>query len=82
MMKLVKQLFLVMAIVVGVSITASAQSNDNKKDPPPKKDPPVIVVKPDKNQPKEDKKDDKKDDKKKPETAFYSVSESIHISFV
>ena len=78
MKKLVKQIFLVMAIVVGVSITASAQSNDKK--PPPKEKPPVIIIKDkDKEKPKDEK---PKDEKKKPEMALLGVSRDTHISFV
>ncbi len=59
MMKKLKQLLLVTALVAGISVSASAQKEGDKK-PPPKEPPPTIPVKPDK-KPKEDKpKDDKK----------------------
>lgn len=54
-----KQLLFAVALVIGISITASAQKDGDKK-PPPKEKPPIIVVNPDK-KPKEDKpKGDKK----------------------
>ncbi len=67
MMKNLKQLLLVTALVAGISISASAQKEGDKK-PPPKEPPPTIVVKPDK-KPKEDKPKD--DDKKKPQFMMY-----------
>ncbi len=59
MMNNLKQLFFAAALVIGISITASAQKEGDKK-PPPKEKPPIIVPNPDK-KPKEDKpKGDKK----------------------
>jgi hypothetical protein len=60
MMKTLKQLFFVAALVVGVSIPAFAQQKEGDKKPPPKEKPPTIEVEP-KKKPKEEKpKDDKK----------------------
>ncbi len=67
MINTLKQLLFAFALVVVVSITASAQKEGDKK-PPPKKDPPVIVVTP-KNPPKEDK---PKSDKK-PEAMIFNI---------
>ncbi len=64
-MNILKQLLFTMTIIVGISITASAQKDGDKK-PPPKPSPPVIVVEPKK--PKEDK--PKNDDKRKKPEAF------------
>ena len=78
-MKVLRQLILLAAIMVGFSLTAMAQRQDDKK-PPPKDNPPKIRVedkKPDK--PKDDKKDDRKDDKGKPELAFISISGEVEI---
>lgn len=71
-MKNFKQLIFAIAVVVGFSITASAQQNDGKKIPPKDK-PPVIIPK---DKPKEDKpRDDRnKDNKgKKPELFFMNL---------
>ena len=55
MIKNLKHSLLAVALVIGFSMTASAQKEDDKKPPPPPKGrPPVIVVNPDK-KPKEDK---------------------------
>lgn len=57
-MKTLKQIFLTAMIVIGISMTASAQDKDRKQRPP--KEPPVIVPgknredKPKENPPKED----------------------------
>ena len=64
-MKTLKQLLFAIAIVISVSMTASAQKDGDKK-PPPKPSPPIIVVEPKK--PKEDK--PKNDDKRKKPEAF------------
>ncbi len=72
-MNILKQLLFTMTIIVGISITASAQKDGDKK-PPPKPSPPVIVVPPTKNPPKEDK--PKSDDKRKrPEIFRFSFVE-------
>ena len=67
-MKTLKRLLLVFGLVVGLTITASAQSKGKDKKPPPKKDPPVVVVdrSKDKNRPKSKPKTRKKDKRKKP----------------
>lgn len=69
-MKVLRQLTLFAALMVGFSLTAMAQRQDDKK-PPPKENRPTIPVKP-KN---DDKKPDKpKDDKKRPEMALATSS--------
>jgi hypothetical protein len=69
-MKNLKQIIFVALLLVGVSVTASAQKEGDKK-PPPKEKPPVIVVEP-KKDPKEDKpKEDKPKDGKKPQLIIF-----------
>lgn len=83
-MKILKQLFLAIALVVGISITASAQKPDGKK-PPPKEQPPVVPVEPKKpkeEKPKDNDKDDKDNKGKKPEISFYLSENRIEINFV
>lgn len=44
-MKSLKRILMIGGLLVGLSLTVSAQDGkDKKKDPPPKKDPPVVVV--------------------------------------
>ena len=78
MMKVLSQLLLLTAITVGFSLTALAQSQNDKK-PPPKEDPPKIKVEPKKpDKPNEDKKDnDRRDDKRKPELAFINQTGEV-----
>ncbi|MCA1623190.1 MAG: hypothetical protein LC778_05215 [Acidobacteria bacterium] len=83
-MKIFKQLLFALILVIGISITASAQENQKKT--PPKENPPgfKIVPKDPKEKPKEDKpKDDRnKDNKeKKPEMFFLNSTNEIKISF-
>ena len=74
-MKNLKHILLAIALVAGISLTASAQNNDNKNRPPKEK-PPVVPVEPKK--PKEDK--PKNNDKgKKPEIYFYLSENRIEI---
>jgi hypothetical protein len=75
-MKVLKQLLFAFAVTICLSLTASAQRQDDKKNTPPKdkdKVPFIQVV------PKDDKKpkgnDRPKDDKKKPESIFFRFSE-------
>lgn len=77
-MKNLKQTLLAIALVVGFSLTASAQNNDQKK-PPPKEKPPVVPVEPKK--PKEDKPKDS-DRGKKPQISFYISENRIEIESV
>lgn len=76
-MKNLKQILLAIALVVGFSLTASAQNNDQKK-PPPKEKPPVIPVEVKK--PKDEKPKDN-DKGKKPEMVFYISANRIEIDF-
>ena len=64
-MKNLKQIFFAVALVVGISLTASAQKKEDKK--PPEKKPPVIVVTP--KPPKED----KPKDGKKPQALIFNI---------
>jgi len=73
MMKTLKQLFFVAALVIGISIPAFAQKKEDKK-PPPKETPPVIVVNPDK-KPKEE----KPKDNKKPQFMMYKSKYTISL---
>ncbi len=66
-MKTLKQLLFAIAIVLGISMTASAQKGDDKKTPPKSGNPPVIVVVP-KDKPKEEK--PKPDERRKKPEAF------------
>ena len=43
-MKVLRQILLLTAIMVGFSFSALAQRQDDKKNPPPKQDPPKIRV--------------------------------------
>ena len=79
-MKVLRQILLLTAITVGFSLTAMAQSQDQKKDPPPKQDPPKIKIKEKENdKPKDDKRDDRRDDKRKPELAFINDSGEFEV---
>lgn len=51
-------------MVIGIAVTALAQSNEQPKKPPPKDPPPKVVVPPDKKPPPP--RDDKPKDGKKP----------------
>lgn len=69
-MKFLKYTLFTFALVVGFSMTSTAQNKD-RNDPPPKKDPPVVVVKDkDKDKTKDKPKDDNRDKPKKPEGYF------------
>ncbi len=72
MIKHLKHSLFAVVLVIGFSITASAQKED-KKPPPPKEKPPVIVVNPEK-KPKEDK---PKSDKKPEARIFWKRDETI-----
>lgn len=74
MMKKLKQLLLVTALVAGISVSASAQKEGDQK-PPKKEPPPTIPVKPEKKPPKEDK---PKDDKK-PQLMMYKSKYTISL---
>ena len=76
-MKNLKHILLAIALVIGISITASAQNNDKK--PPPKQNPPSVPVEPKK--PKDEKPKDN-DKGKKPEIALYLSENRIEIDSV
>ena len=68
-MKNLKQIFFIAVLLIGISITASAQNKGDKKPPP--KEPPVIVVEPKK--PKEEKpKENKPKGGKKPQVMIFN----------
>jgi hypothetical protein len=70
-MKIFKQILLITAVVIGISVSAQAQQDGKKT--PPKDKPPVIVIKGknDKDKPKDERPRDGKDNKgKKPEMFF------------
>lgn len=74
-MKEFKKILLGIALIIGFSMTASAQSNDNKNRPPKDK-PPVVPVEPKK--PKDEK--PKNDNRgKKPEMSFYISENRVEI---
>ncbi len=76
-MKNLKHILLAIALIVGMSISASAQKDEKK--PPPKERPPVVPVEPKK--PKEDKPKDN-DKGKKPGIVFYLSENQIEITSV
>lgn len=66
-MKVLKQILFTFALLIGIAVTASAQSgNSQPKKPPPKPPPPVVKV------PEGDKKPPR-DEKKKPGMAWIMV---------
>jgi hypothetical protein len=68
MMKVLRQLTLFAALIVGFSLTATAQKPDDKKNPPPKENVPKISPQPKKpDKPKDDKKND---DRRRPGMAM------------
>lgn len=64
MMKFLRQILLTALLVVGFSLTAAAQRDDNQNRPP-KKDPPTIPA-PDKDRPKDRPKDDDRNNNNRP----------------
>lgn len=81
-MKTLKQILFIMIFVIGVSISASAQKNDNDQKTPPKRDPPKIDVTPKKDPPKEKpRENDRNNDNRgrKPEMVFVSIAGEIEI---
>jgi hypothetical protein len=67
-MRVLRQILFTAAMVIGVALTASAQSSEQPKRPPPKDPPPKVVVPQDKKPPPP--RDDKKGDGKKPGLAW------------
>ena len=83
-MKILKQIFLILAISIGASMAASAQDKDQKQRPP--KDPPKIVPgdkdrekPPRENRPKED--DKNKGGNKKPQLFLNKTTGETEIIF-
>lgn len=81
MMKALRQILLLAAIMVGFSLTAMAQRQDDKRDTPKKDKPPKIRVedKKDRDKPKDDRRDDRRDRRKPEEMAFLNGSGKIEI---
>ena len=52
-MNTLKQILFIFAVIIGLSIAASAQKNDDQKKPPPKDPPPVVNPRQDKPPPRE-----------------------------
>lgn len=69
-MKTLKQLLFAVAVVIGLTMSASAQKDGDKKTPPKEGKPPIVVVEPKK--PKDDK---PKDDRKKPQAEIFYLRE-------
>jgi len=79
MMKNLKRLLFITALVAGISISAFAQKEGDKK-PPPKEKPPTIEIEP-KKKPKEEKpKEEKPKDDKKPQAMVFKGK--YELSFV
>jgi hypothetical protein len=83
-MKFLRQILFMAIVVIGFSITAMAQKDDDKNRP--KKDPPVIVA-PDKDRPKDRPKDDGRNNNnnnrpKKPQDIIYFSGNRAEISSV
>ena len=78
MMKNLKRLLFITALVAGISISAFAKKEDKK--PPPKEKPPTIEIEP-KKKPKEEKpKEEKPKDDKKPQAMVFKGK--YELSFV
>jgi hypothetical protein len=67
-------------VMIGLSMTAMAQKQDDNKNRPPK-DPPKIVA-PDKDRPPDKPKDDNSNRPKKPQDAIFVGGNQIKISLV
>lgn len=84
MMKIFKQILLMTLLVVGFSMTAMAQRDDNQNRP--KKDPSVEIVPADKDKPKDRPKDDGNNNNnnrpKKPRDSYLEGENIIEISSV
>jgi hypothetical protein len=75
-MKVLKQILFTFALLIGIAITASAQSGNNQpKKPPPKPPPPVVKV-------PDEKKPPPRDDKKKPGMAWVMVQRESDLVLV
>lgn len=77
MMKVLRQITLFAALMIGFSLTATAQRQDDQKKPPPKDPPPKIKVEPKKpDKPNDDKRND---DRRRPGMAFFLESDEAEI---
>ena len=82
-MKVLKQILFMTIVVIGFSMTAMAQKQDDDKKNRPPKDPPQIVA-PDKDKPKDNNNDNRNNDNrpKKPESAVFINGDRTDISAV
>jgi outer membrane biosynthesis protein TonB len=72
-MKTLKQFLFAITMVIGISMTASAQKDGDKKTPPKEGKPPVIVVEPKKTKPEEKPKPEER--RKKPEMFIFRFAD-------
>lgn len=80
-MKILKQLLFMALVIIGFSMAAMAQNQDDNKNRPPK-DPPKINV-PDKDRPKDRPRDDGNSNRpKKPEEAILEFRKQTQIASV
>jgi len=75
MIKYLKHSLFAVALVIGLTMSASAQKDGDKKTPPKEGKPPVIIVNPEK-RPKED----KPKDNKKPEAMIFGSRKDMSFS--
>jgi hypothetical protein len=75
-MKMLKNLLFAMVLLVGCSLVAFGQSNDDKKNPPPKDNPPTVKIG-DKNNDKP--KDSPKTDSDKPKKPNRELSGELQV---
>ena len=82
-MKVLKQILFMTIVVIGLSMTAMAQKQDDDKKNRPPKDPPQIVA-PDKDKPKDNNNDNRNDNNrpKKPESSVFINENRTDISAV
>jgi len=80
-MKVLRHILFTTALLIGISITASAQSGGEQPKKPPQKPPPPVIRVPDKPPPKP-KEDKPKGDGKKPGFAFTVVKRESDLELV
>ena len=78
-MNILKQLLLIFAIVIGFSLTAFAQKDDQDKKPPKEKPP---VVNPEDKKPPKGEKPPENDRPKKPNAIFVKTGNGFQTTFV
>jgi hypothetical protein len=82
-MRVLKQFIFMALVVIGFSMTAMAQRQDDNQNRPPKQNPPVIIP-PDKDRPKPDRPPGNNNNNrpKKPQEAIFISSKQTEISVV